>query len=396
MGIGLSVDTYLDDSPNAAKAAMVFSYEKQSLVPLVFTDFLVNPSSFVNPLIIIQPINAKSPPFVKPQITGIPYAEAVRNFHSNFKIQNYKFENQFIWVLNPVKASKAICLEMMNFIRKAPLAKYSSKACVDCNAVFTDFNSSITFNQAMRPPSSSSSVRCSSPLRAAGSQMCGASSLLTRRSHNPPCIGTFRLPSIPTTCSDARKEEQFNVPRDEMNLICEGIFVGSERAAANKKLLLDNGITHIINLSGYSTAEHFKDTFQYFTVKMRDNDFEDIPPTFWEALNFLKRAKASGGITLVHCRMGICRSAALVAAYLSEEKGITIDAALNFMKARRPDININPGFLDQLHNRESSISHSSAAASPLTVTVPNDGFGIPHSPAARSPSKRSKPRLLIP
>ena len=154
------------------------------------------------------------------------------------------------------------------------------------------------------------------------------------------------LPTIPQ--NEIKQEKQ----PDDMNLIIPGIFVGGERAASNKQLLLDNHITHIINLSGGITKEHFPDTFKYYTIFMHDNDFEELPSSFWDAVTFLKQAMDMGGTTLVHCRRGICRSAALVAAYLNSERSMSIDSAISMIKSKRPVVNINPGFLDQLHSHE--------------------------------------------
>ena len=369
MGLGLSIDTYLDDNPDATKAYILLGYEKQSLKPISFTDFIENSSSFIsNPLILLEPISCNPAPIVESTIHDIPYTDTMKTFHSHFKIENCKLATQFIWIFTPTNTPKNLSIELKQFLRTAPLTKYCSRAAVDHMDVFLDCNPSITLKAALRPPNPLPTVRCSSPLRAAG-QICGTSNLLLRRSLNTqmPMVGTFRLPTIQQ--NTIIREDQFYPPTDEMNKICEGIFIGSERAASNMQLLLDNKITHIINLSGWSTVNHFPETFTYFTVKMRDNDFEDLPQDFWDALAFLKMCRANNDVVLVHCRMGICRSQALVAAYLSEENKISIDAALNFIKTKRPGVNINPGFMDQLHAREI---------------------------LAQGPRRRSKPRLLIP
>ena len=369
MGLGLSIDTYIDEDPNAPKALILLSYEKQTLKPISFTDFIENPLSFSNPLVLIEPIDEKPAQIVESTIHDIPFVEKMKLFHQNFKMQNMKYENQFLWIFTPSNTPVSTSIELMQFLRTAPLSKYCSKAAVDYMDVFLDCPNSLALRSALRPPTGIPSIRSSSPLRTAG-QMCGTSNLLFRRSLNPQSLvvtsNPYRLPPIQQT--QTIKEEQFVRPADEMNEIIDGIFIGSERAASNMEMLMAEKITHIINLSGKNTTNKFPDSFTYFTVKMRDNDFDDLPRDFWEALKFLHNCKAKGNRVLVHCRMGICRSAALVAAFLSEEMNISIDAAIALIKTKRPDININPGFIDQLHAHEQE--------------------RLPQRP-------RSKPRLLI-
>ena len=368
MGLGLSIDTYIDEDPKAPKALMLLSYEKQSLKPISFTDFIENPLSFSNPLVLIEPTESSAAPIVESTIHNIPFAEKMKLFHQNFKMQNVKFETMFLWIFVPCGGQISASTELIQFLKTAPISKYCSKSAVDYMDVFLDCPSSLVLRTALKPPSSVPAVRSCSPIRTAG-QMCGTSNLLFRRSLNVQSLvsSPFRLPPIQQT--QTIKEEQFVCPVDEMNEIVDGIFIGSERAASNKEKLMEQKITHIVNLSGQNTTNKFPQSFTYFTVNMRDNDFDDLPQDFWEALKFLHSCKANGHRVLVHCRMGICRSAALVAAFLSEENNITIDAAILMIKSKRPNVNINPGFIDQLHAHEEE--------------------RIP-------PRPRSKPRLLLP
>ncbi|KDN53136.1 hypothetical protein K437DRAFT_289675 [Tilletiaria anomala UBC 951] len=54
------------------------------------------------------------------------------------------------------------------------------------------------------------------------------------------------------------------------------------------------------------------------------------------------------GTVLVHCQAGISRSATLVAAYLMWRRGISTSAALELIRARRPQADPNSGFVAQL------------------------------------------------
>lgn len=54
------------------------------------------------------------------------------------------------------------------------------------------------------------------------------------------------------------------------------------------------------------------------------------------------------GNVLVHCHMGISRSAAIILGYLMKTKQWTLEKSLWVLKVKRPIVNPNPGFMDNL------------------------------------------------
>lgn len=58
--------------------------------------------------------------------------------------------------------------------------------------------------------------------------------------------------------------------------------------------------------------------------------------------------RAAGGRALVHCRMGLSRSAATVLAYAMKEFGWPLERALRHVRHCRPGVLPNPGFMRQL------------------------------------------------
>jgi len=58
--------------------------------------------------------------------------------------------------------------------------------------------------------------------------------------------------------------------------------------------------------------------------------------------------RAAGGRALVHCRMGLSRSAATVLAYAMKEFGWSLERALRHVRHCRPGVLPNPGFMRQL------------------------------------------------
>ncbi|EPB69126.1 dual specificity phosphatase, catalytic domain protein [Ancylostoma ceylanicum] len=65
--------------------------------------------------------------------------------------------------------------------------------------------------------------------------------------------------------------------------------------------------------------------------------------------SFIKEAKESGKVCLVHCKKGISRSSSTVIAYAMKEYGWSLEHALAYVKKRRNCITPNKGFMEQLH-----------------------------------------------
>lgn len=80
------------------------------------------------------------------------------------------------------------------------------------------------------------------------------------------------------------------------------------------------------------------------TDARREQEKVDRPTSFKNK----EEKTTKGGRVLVHCTQGISRSATIVAAYLMWRKRETAARILTLIKNKRPKINPNEGFLDQL------------------------------------------------
>ena len=79
-------------------------------------------------------------------------------------------------------------------------------------------------------------------------------------------------------------------------------------------------------------------------VEISDFDFKNIIQYFGECLNFIKGEEK----VFVHCMAGASRSATIVIAYLMWIKKMKFDEALNFVISKRPIVDPNDGFREQL------------------------------------------------
>ncbi|KAG1705580.1 hypothetical protein DVH05_003267 [Phytophthora capsici] len=137
-----------------------------------------------------------------------------------------------------------------------------------------------------------------------------------------------------------------------------GLFIGSYGAACNFQALQGAGITHILCVSP-SLALNFLEDFTYLQLQVADLSSVNISEFFDEALGFIDTALSSGGKVLVHCFMGISRSATIVLAYLIARQALTLPDALRELRRVRPQIKPNSGFYQELvafdkkiHNKE--------------------------------------------
>ncbi|XP_030386574.1 dual specificity protein phosphatase 3 isoform X1 [Scaptodrosophila lebanonensis] len=144
-----------------------------------------------------------------------------------------------------------------------------------------------------------------------------------------------------------------------------GIYIGDAAAAKNKTYLRLMGITHVLNAAegcrygqvdtGHSyyrdmpsiRRKHKECPFRYMGFPMIDAPTTDISRYFYVAAKFIDSAISSGGKILVHCLVGMSRSATCVLAYLMICRKMSAVDAIRTVRMRR-EIRPNDGFLQQL------------------------------------------------
>ncbi|XP_025191429.1 dual specificity protein phosphatase 3 [Melanaphis sacchari] len=151
----------------------------------------------------------------------------------------------------------------------------------------------------------------------------------------------------------------------DYNEICPRVYVGDWNTAKNLNLLLSLGITHVVNAAqgiGFGmvdTNEQFYRPFniQYMGLALCDDPNVAINEYFDSVSNFIDDALLQKGKVLVHCIMGISRSATITIAYLMIKKGLRAKEAVEKVKKAR-DIRPNNGFLKQLAQLDNDRVHN--------------------------------------
>ncbi|CAD8164279.1 unnamed protein product [Paramecium octaurelia] len=123
------------------------------------------------------------------------------------------------------------------------------------------------------------------------------------------------------------------------------LWLGDYESALNLEFLKSKGIRTVITVAAGLNLKF--EGIVHHKIEILDIELTNISQYFQIANDWIERGFNIGGV-LVHCMAGVSRSAAIVIAYLIEKKKMTYYQALNFVKSKRPQINPNKGFTNQL------------------------------------------------
>ena len=129
-----------------------------------------------------------------------------------------------------------------------------------------------------------------------------------------------------------------------MNHIYKNLYLGSNEAAENEMLLKMYDIYTVINCA-IELRHDYKDILSY-ELNLHDMPEERIISVFEATYKFVKRHLEHN--ILVHCYMGISRSSSFIIFYLMKEEKWDYDTCFEFVRKKRPCIEPNYGFENQL------------------------------------------------
>lgn len=145
------------------------------------------------------------------------------------------------------------------------------------------------------------------------------------------------------------------------------IYIGDAAAARNKQYLRTMGITHVLNTAEgsrfgqvdtghgyYRDMPNLSKVFRYMGFPLLDHPSTDISRYFYIASKFIENGINSGGKVLVHCMVGMSRSATCVLAFLMISRKMSATEAIRTVRMHR-DIHPNEGFLQQLADLDNEL-----------------------------------------
>ncbi|KAM4702868.1 dual specificity protein phosphatase 13A-like [Rhinophrynus dorsalis] len=162
-------------------------------------------------------------------------------------------------------------------------------------------------------------------------------------------------------CLLDRRRTSFSNHVDE---VWPNLYLGDLVTANNRYELWKLGITHILNAAhGRRFCEGNSDFYganiTYHGVPAYDMQDFDMSRYFYSASSFIHRALSTPGAKLlVHCVVGISRSATLVLAYLMIYQHLSLTQAIRRVQENRW-VSPNRGFLRQLLKLDEDLRHAS-------------------------------------
>ena len=137
-------------------------------------------------------------------------------------------------------------------------------------------------------------------------------------------------------------------------IVPRALYLGRGDQATDNAIVTNLRLTHIVNIS----TEHpdvFPGRVRYLHIQVPDEPTSDLYGVAADIVDFIDGAIRGGGRVLVHCNLGRSRGATAVIAFLMATRRWTLSKALGYVKERRPIIEPNRGFLQQLATFELEI-----------------------------------------
>ena len=163
-----------------------------------------------------------------------------------------------------------------------------------------------------------------------------------------------------------------NNNRSSLSKITDNIYTSGYLVAKDIPFLLKNNFTHVINCSRGSSMETSNEqsadannydkspSIKYLPIFLRDDPGADIINCFFQTIDFIESKEESNRPKkiLIHCIEGISRAPALIAGYLMWKQNLRTENAIEFVKSHRKCVDINLGFIIQLHKWENYLFSS--------------------------------------
>ncbi|KAL9244304.1 hypothetical protein vseg_018092 [Gypsophila vaccaria] len=153
------------------------------------------------------------------------------------------------------------------------------------------------------------------------------------------------------------------------------LFLGSFDHASNSQALHAQGISHILNTVP-SCHNLYRNSFSYYSLPYDKDSFFD------DAIQYLEKCENEKARVLVYCMTGKSRSPAIVIAYLMKCKGWRFEQSYQWVKERRPTVELTQAVYEQLQQYEKSLFGATRTA----LATDSVSFGFAVNGAITAPS----------
>ncbi|KAK3489675.1 hypothetical protein B0T13DRAFT_90243 [Neurospora crassa] len=129
--------------------------------------------------------------------------------------------------------------------------------------------------------------------------------------------------------------------------ILDHMYLGNLTHANNPDLLRAMGIGQILSVGEMAMwrdgeLQEWGEENTCIVRRVQDNGIDPLTDEFERCLEFIDRGRRLGTATLVHCRVGVSRSATICIAEVMRSMGMSFPRAYCFVRARRLNVIIQP------------------------------------------------------
>jgi dual specificity MAP kinase phosphatase len=174
------------------------------------------------------------------------------------------------------------------------------------------------------------------------------------------------------------EKSPYHVSAFPSEILPDFLYLGSYDNASRSELLKTQGISRVLNTVP-SCQNLYKNSFTYHCLQ------DDKILAFDDAIQFLEVCEKDKARVLVHCMSGRNRSPAIVIAYLMKTKGWRLPQSYQWVKERRPPVDITQAVYTQLQEYEQKLFGLIDIGNPFpNAAVPSFSFGFPNEPLPAS------------
>ncbi|XP_043114365.1 protein phosphatase Slingshot homolog 2 isoform X2 [Puntigrus tetrazona] len=171
---------------------------------------------------------------------------------------------------------------------------------------------------------------------------------------------------------------------DSPTKIFDHVYLGSEWNASNLEELQNSGVRYILNVTR-EIDNFFPGLFEYHNIRVYDEEATNLLEYWNDTYKFISKAKKAGVKCLVHCKMGVSRSASTVIAYAMKEYGWDLERAFDHVKERRSVTKPNPSFMKQLEEYQGILLASKQRHNKLWRSHSDSDLSEAHEPLCKAP-----------